>query len=260
MKKAMLLAATVLLTVVLLSSAGWSRDLRLAERFDSDLVVGEKTSPVRIKLEGPEEKGLDLSSEWGGYGGPMLYYLTLDLSPLDPMTDDRGVDNFDEGMLLVGGFGGFIYKDFRFGGIGFGNSWETSDRDNLDNRYSADMSLGGGGIFIEYNNTMSSNMGLAAGTMLGAGSMTLEASGPDLGPDKEWDAEESFFMAYPYVGVWMAPVKWMWIELDAGYLFFEMDTGGSEFENDLGVEMVDGDFGGGFQAALKLNFGHNPNL
>lgn len=298
MKKTFLWVAVVFMSVVFISSTGWSRDLQLAERFDSSLVVGEETSPVRIRMEEPEKKdspsdltprdlldtplkempeearslvkdelGLDLE-HFGGYGGPMIYYMNLDLSPLDPMTEDLHMDSFEEDMLLIGGFGGMIYKDFRLGGFGFGNSQDTSGRDDLGNRHSAELSYGGGGIFMEYNHTLSPNFGLAGGAMLGAGRMSLEASGTDaVNGDWDWDADESFFMGNPYLAFWVAPTKWMWIQLDAGYLFFEMDTSGSKFENDSintvsgdPYEMVDDDLGGGFQAALKINFGYNPNL
>ncbi|MFO8058916.1 MAG: hypothetical protein R6V10_16645, partial [bacterium] len=56
MKKTFLWVAVVFMSVVFISSTGWSRDLQLAERVDSSLVVGEETSPVRIRMEEPEKK------------------------------------------------------------------------------------------------------------------------------------------------------------------------------------------------------------
>jgi hypothetical protein len=51
----------------------------------------------------------------------------------------------------------------------------------------------------------------------------------------------------------------MWVQANAGYMFFTFDASGDQFENDLGVEMVDGNLNGGFAASLTLNFGWNPN-
>ena len=48
--------------------------------------------PNRVKIDG-----------FGGYGGPMVSYLWMDMSPLEPMTKDRGLDEFVGGMFFVGG-------------------------------------------------------------------------------------------------------------------------------------------------------------
>jgi len=237
-------------------------------RISLDRAVVSNSDDVSIRLIQDEEMSLESKIEskipvelenFGGFGGPMLQYIQLDLDTFAPMTDDRGIDEFESQMLLIGGLGGVIYKDFRFGGFGFGNGQETSGRDALGNRRSAEISMGGGGVFLEYNPAFNSRMGLALGSLIGAGGMDLEASGDDLGPDGDWNAQAGFFMAYPYLGVWAAPVEWMWVQVDAGYLYYNIDSDEDEFENDLGVEMIDGDITGGFSASLKLNFGYNPN-
>ena len=232
-------------------------DLTLNIHGDETLAYGkEKATSARKRVD-------ELSQDWGGFGGPLLMYFQLDREALDPMTRDRGVDRFESDMLLIGGLGGLIYQDFRFGGFGFGNSQDTADRTDDGFRRSADMSMGGGGIFMELNRTVTPNFGLAAGVMLGAGNIRFKASGDDLsltpGEIGKWKADGSFFMSYPYLGFWLAPVNWMWVQLDAGYLFFDLDTSNSKWKNDHGVKMVDGDLGGGFMAGLKLNFGYNPN-
>jgi len=189
----------------------------------------------------------------------MIQYISLDVEALDPMTGDRKVDGFQSDMLLIGGQGGVVYNNFRFGGFGFGNSQDTAGRAGGERR-SADMSFGGGGIFMEWTYPVGPGLAVVGGSLIGAGSMSLSASGDDLGPSEDWSADGSFFMAYPYAGVIYAPVKFAWIQLDAGYLLFEMDTGGSKFENDLDLDMVDGDITGGFSASLKIHFGFDPSL
>jgi hypothetical protein len=173
------------------------------------------------------------------------------------MTDDRKIDQFPAGQFLIGGKGGLIYKDFRFGGFGFGNSWEKANTVGGKWR-NAEYSLGGGGLFLEYNHAFNSNMGLALGAMLGAGNMTFSAKGNDLGINREWDTSQSFFMAYPYLGIWGGATKWSWIQLDAGWLFFDLDHSRHGFENKLGTEMVDDNLRGGFMLGLEINFGYNP--
>jgi len=237
------------------ASAG---EVTLTGMFDEPVVSG--SAEIGVPLGDDGEKG---PGHWGGFGGPMVHYVQLDLSATEPMTEDRGLSGFNDELYLIGGLGGLIYKDFRFGGFGFGNSWEESGRDALGNRLSAEMSFGGGGVFFEYNTTLNRWAGFLAGSYLGAGGFDFEASGPDmdlLGVDDDWSADGSVFMAYPYLGLWLAPTEWMWVQLDAGYLYFQLDTGGSEFENDFDIEMIDDDLMGGFQAGAKLLFGYNPAI
>lgn len=235
--------------------------VRIRGLFDRDL-VSDASSEVKVDLDEKKDepkKDRLKKGEWGGFGGAMIQYLRLDLSPLDPMTDDRGVETFEEEMLLIGGLGGVIHNNFRFGGFGFANDQESDDR-VLGLRRGADMSISGGGLLFEYNNMLDPQYGVVAGAMIGVGSIDLEASGADLGTDGKWDGDTDFFMAYPYLGVWYAPLSWMWIQLDAGYLYFNMDTSTSEFENDLNVDMTDGDLSGGFQAGLRVVFGYDPAM
>ncbi len=223
----------------------------------------EKRPPISIQLGEyfgggkDKDKSESHNNEWGGFGGPMVQYLTLDLSALDPMTDDRGIGDFDENITMIGGTGGMIHNNFRFGGFGMAGYQDESDLVALDRR-KASMSLGGGGLFFESHHFLNDNAGLLAGFLLGAGNIELEAKGADMGPDEKWKVNESFLMFCPYVGIWYAPIDWMWIELDAGYQIFDIDTSDSDFRNDLGVKMVDGDIAGGFQAGLKINFGWYP--
>lgn len=226
----------------------------------------QDSQPGLIRIDMQEQESEEPAaekkpSEWGGFGGPLLMYLTLDTGAFEPMTDDRDMDNFDGSMVMVGGLGGLIHKDFRFGGFGFGGSQDVADRDAADERISAEMSIGGGGLFFEANRALNPSFGVLAGTMIGAGGLDFKASGADLDPlgiDGDWDADASFFLAYPYLGLWVAPTNWMWVQLDAGYMYFDVETTTSEWENDLDVEMIDGDLSGGFQADLRVCFGYKP--
>lgn len=204
--------------------------------------------PKRVKIEG-----------LGGYGGPMVSYLWMDMSPLEPMTKDRGLDDFGGGMFLVGGSGGVIKDNFFIGGFGFGGSQQVSGKiDGGFGHGDAEIGMGGGGLIIEANSGKG-QAGVVLGAMLGAGGIWLEADGDDLGPDGEWDATSGVGIVYPYLGFWFAPTDWMFVQIDAGYMFFELDATGGSYWSDSHMDMVDGQLYGGPQANLKINFGTMGN-
>jgi len=260
------MAAVIALTVPAGVFAGGVKLNKQA--FDRVMMGDPNGSRISVRFDEPEadkdkdKEGHHKASDgkpgtWGGFGGPMIQYFQLDVSPLEPMTRDRKIDNFNNQLVLVGGVGGLIHQDFRFGGFGFGYQDESTGRVAADHRR-AKLSFGGGGLLMEYNHTVNSNVGLLAGAMLGAGKLDFKATGLDMGPGKEWKADGNVFLAYPYLGLWLAPAKFFWVQFDAGYLFFDLDTGGAKWDNQLGVDMIDGNVSGGFQASLKLNFGYNP--
>jgi len=220
----------------------------------------EERPPVTFRFE---NESAPEPGKWGGYGGPMVNYLWLDMSALDPMTDDRGLDSFDDGLLTIGGMGGFVYSPIEYpgwiyvGGMGFGGSQSRSE-DVGGNDRDADVSFGGGGVFIEYHYPISAKADISAGVMAGAGALTLSAEGDDIlsGGDDSWDGSSSFFMACPYAGFAYNPLKWLRLEVTGGYLYFESDISGSDFEIDsTGMEMTDGDIVGGPQVSLRALFG-----
>ena len=203
------------------------------------------------KGEEPKHKKVELPADLGGYGGPMISYLWLDLTPTKPMTDKRGLDEFANGMFFYGGSGGVIKGNFFFGGFGFGGSQRVDDTVKGDSR-SAEIDMGGGGLIIEANSGKG-KAGVVAGAMLGAGGISLSAKGDDLGGD--WNASSGVGLAYPYLGVWFAPTDWMFVQLDGGWMFFKLDATGGTYWSDNHKDMVDGQIMGGPQVNLKLNFG-----
>lgn len=252
------LAVFVAAVALMAPSGAWAGTGRVAQAFDRVMLGGEDGPQVSVRFDEPKaEKALAKSKDWGGFGGPMVQYFQLNVAPLEPMTRDRKIDNFNNQLILVGGLGGFIYKDFRMGGFGFGYHDETTGRVLADHRR-AEMDFGGGGLLFEYSHALNPNIGLLMGAMLGAGSFDFKATGLDMGAGKEWSEDGNVFLAYPYLGVWLEPVSFFWVQLDAGYLFFDLDTGGANWDNQLGMDMTDGNLSGGFQASLKFNFGYNP--
>ncbi|HUT53508.1 MAG TPA: hypothetical protein VM658_08965 [bacterium] len=260
MKTVTRLAVLMAAFALMVPAGAWAGSGRVRQAFDRVMVGGEDGPQVSVRFDEPAaEKAPAKSKDWGGFGGPMVQYFQLNVNPLEPMTRDRKIDNFDSGLILIGGVGGLINKDFRFGGFGFGFQDDVTGRVAGQHRR-ASMSFGGGGLLFEYNHAFNPMFGFDAGAMIGAGGIDLKATGLDLGPGKEWSENGTVFLAYPYLGIWGAPAKFFWVQLDAGYLYFDLDTGGSGYDNELNKDMVDGNLTGGFAASLKLNFGYNPNL
>jgi len=227
----------------------------------------EERPPVSIRLWKDDEfPGSETGAGWGGWGGPMVGFVNLDLSALDPMTDERGISSFNENLVTVGGLGGMVYSApdedgwWRFGGMGFAVNQSESNRVAAQNR-KAEMNLNGGGVFLECHYPMGSRVDAAFGAMVGAGVLELKAEGDDLGiisitGDNDWSATESFFMGYPYAGLSYKVLDWMRVEATAGYLLMEADLSGTDYIiDDSGMKMTDGDILGGPQYALRLVFG-----
>jgi len=226
----------------------------------------EKEKPaVSFRLWGEELRSELAARNWGGWGGPLVAYLNLDLGALDPMTDDRGVPRFEENLFMVGGLGGAAYRPpdqkgwWYFGGMGFGMNQDESDKVAGQDRR-AEMSLGGGGVFLEYHYPFGARVEGALGCLLGAGSLTLKAEGDDIGPvdDDEWSENESFALYYPYGGVSVGVTKWMKLEAMAGYMFMQADLSGADYMADTGLDLTDGDVLGGPQYMVRIIFGFGP--
>jgi hypothetical protein len=233
----------------------------------------DERPPVSIKLwkEEDEEEESRVKEKWGGWGGPMVGGLVLDLSPIEAMTKDRDVSEFNETFTVIGGMGGLAYQNpnskgwWRFGGMGFGGSQHESDRVEGDTR-KAEMSIGGGGLFVEYHYPIASRLELGLGGAVGGGSLSLDAEGADLGillegstivdVDGDWSESEGFWFGYPYAGASFKITDWMRLEAVGGYLFMDADLSGADFViDDSDMEMTDGDMQGGLQYMVRILFG-----
>ncbi len=228
----------------------------------------EEKPPISIRLGREiEERRPDWTRKgrWGGWGGPMVGQLILDLSCLDPMTRDRDISGFNETMTPVGGMGGLAYSPldqkgwFRFGGMGFGMDQSESKRVN-DQTRKAKMGIGGGGLFGEYHYPVLSRLDVGLGGIVGAGSITLRVEGEDLFPvpdGDKWTESEEFWFGYPYAGVSLKVLDWLRLEAMAGYLFMNVDLSGADFYiDDSDEDMTDGDLEGGPQYMLRILFGY----
>ena len=164
---------------------------------------------------------------------------------------------------MIGGLGGFVWKPdnwegyWYIGGLGFAGSQTVSD-DVKGMDLEADVSLFGGGVFVEYRHPFEHGIDLVFGAMAGAGGLTLRAKGDDLGAeDDSWSENTHFAMGCPYGGVGYKPLDWMRIEAMAGYMIFEPDLSGSSYEIN-GMEMTDGDLSGQAGYMFRVLFGYGP--
>ncbi len=258
MKRAAIM--TLVLTVLGLALAAGAAERNDLIALDSSMFTEPKVTLTGFGLNEPEPSMPKTGGNWGGFGGPMVAYLDVDLSCFDPVSEYPGTEGLKDGMALVGGFGGAVYKNFKFGGFGFGGNTAVSGA-GLNSNREVLLTIGGGGVFLEYDYPVSGRLGVLAGAWLGAGRLSLNVKGLDSPPIDsrvaKWTANGPFFMAEPYLGGRFNFTDWFWLQLDLGYLYLDLDS--SDFTNyGLGMDMADDDVNGAFQATLKIVYGFDP--
>jgi hypothetical protein len=244
-------------------------------------------SPLDPPPKRPKDEEVPVPN--GFFVGPMFQLLNMDLSNLNPMTSDRHLPEFSGQMFLIGMSGGVIHGHGRYGA--FFLYGDQQRRRRVDNKVrTAEMLFQGGGLVAEYSREYKGHrereypnyvpyvrFGYIFGGMFGMGQLRLTAEGHDLGKLTEvknatgsgthlasaneiFDLNQTVMIAFPYVGVWVSPYDWLWLELDLGYLYFTFDDTGSQVLAGNGKKMVNGNFKGGPQIGIKVLFGENPNV
>lgn len=202
----------------------------------------------------------------GWFVGPMIWKLYLDLSTLDPMTVDRGLDGFQDDPFVIGIMGGLIRNNWRFGGLfvtGAQAHYKVIDNVTAGARISLDAF----GVFVDYEREYKSarakkyysripylRYGWLVGGIAAHGQLGLEGEGKDTG---NWSESTTLNIFNPYLGLWVSPFDWLWAQVELGYIFIMMED--MQFESN-GVPLTDGPIGGGPQLGFKLVFGSNPNF
>ncbi len=156
-----------------------------------------------------------------GFGGPWVGWLDLDLAELNEPLAANGYDAFPDGMLLFGGGGsGGSLSGLRFGGGGGGGDVST----RRDGRI-ARLSVGYGGVWLDYGLVGTERFDLSVGAILGGGAAELELV-RGLPQDFE-DAiatpittkmERGFFAAQPMAGLSVGLSPWLSLRVSGGYL------------------------------------------
>ncbi|OGP57705.1 MAG: hypothetical protein A2V67_16505 [Deltaproteobacteria bacterium RBG_13_61_14] len=230
---------------------------------------GREKPPVDVRLGEKKEHHAKPAKErktpaWlkgktvGGWGGPTMNYLGLDLDVFEPLTEGRGLNEFHHDTWLIGGMGVGRIGPVRIGGMGFGDSQSQRKTVAGDER-KATIDLAGGGGILELEGDLLPKVGLFGGAMLGGGNIRLSARGADL-TDQEWDESETFFLAYPYGGLTVKVLPFMRLEATYGWLFFDYSPGGADYAPGPGVKAVDGSLSGAGTAQVRLLFGYETKL
>lgn len=176
----------------------------------------------------------------GGGGGYTPGWLFMDVDALNATIVAAGGTPFDGGRMMMQGGQGYAYlllvENLRIGGMGMSGTRSTSRLETATNtRRDVELSVGYGGVTLEYTLPIVPRLDITVGTLLGGGGMSLTLR-RDNGSSKEWgdiwgetggsqDAAEfsrrlegSFFTFQPSVTLEFAILRWLGLRAGAGYL------------------------------------------
>lgn len=132
----------------------------------------------------------------GLFGGVMPSWLAMDMKPINEfILGAKGAQLSENGVLLLGG-GGAVYimvlPNVRIGGVGTSGWLKSTSLDAGGTRRDAKMTVGWGGVTIEYVVPIVERLDLAAGIMLGAGGIDLTMR-INNGGNNTWTSEQKYF-------------------------------------------------------------------
>ena len=176
----------------------------------------------------------------GGGGGYTPGWLFMDVDALNATIVAAGGTPFDGGRMMMQGGQGYAYlllvENLRIGGMGMSGTRTTSRLESLTNtRRDVELSVGYGGVTLEYTLPIVPRLDVTVGTVLGGGGMSLTLR-RDRGSSKEWEdvwgevggpqdavefsrrLEGSFFTFQPSVTLEFAILRWLGLRAGAGYL------------------------------------------
>ena len=194
--------------------------------------VDEKYEPVPPARSSP-----------GKIGGGVGYtpgWLMMDVDALNATIVAAGGTPFDGGTIMLNGGQGYAYillvQNLRVGGVGMSGSRSTSRIEQSTNtRRDVELSVGYGGVTIEYSQPLVPRLDLTFGAVLGAGGMNITMR-RDQGGAKVWGdlwdefgspaapteyartMEGSFFTWSPSVSLEFALLRWLGVRAGVGYL------------------------------------------
>ncbi|MBI5020273.1 MAG: hypothetical protein HZB59_02460 [Ignavibacteriales bacterium] len=183
-----------------------------------------------------------LPAKLGGAGGFTQNLLFLNLDPINDYLGRSGAAKFEkQPMLLLGGQGyGYIMlvQNLRIGGVGASGTMKSASIDTgiyPNMRRDVELSVGFGGMTIEYVLPIVPRLDISAGIMLGAGSTTLKIW-RNQNPNKIWNdiwdeygnnnissyeyartLNGAFFIYQPQVNIEYAVLRWVGVRLGVAY-------------------------------------------
>jgi len=180
----------------------------------------------------------------GAFGGFTPGWLFVDVKPINAVLQSNGGAPLkDSGVFMAGGAGAayiMFVPNLRVGGLGMGGSISSTSLDAAGIRRDAELSVGFGGVTVEYVIPVVERLDVAVGTMLGGGGIDLTLR-RDTGGNNTWLQEwgafysgnyentaqipnvtrrmsGSFFVYIPSVSVEYAIVGWLGARLGASYV------------------------------------------
>jgi hypothetical protein len=181
------------------------------------------------------QKGQFFDAPFGGGIGYVPAWYLPNLVPLNSQLKVSGMSELSTSGFYSSGIAGFIYigfiKHLRIGGMGFGGSLSSSEKDDLVNREIV-YSLGGGGVTVEYTLPFIKNIGVSVGAVIGAGNMEIhiyrnsgsfeweniwEEFGSTQTENYNRKLENSFWMFTPTVNVDFPVYRFVSLRIGAGY-------------------------------------------
>ncbi len=180
-----------------------------------------------------------VQSKIGGAGGFTQNLLFIDLNPINEYLRKSRGSGFDKTpMLLLGGQGyGYIMivPNLRIGGMGAGGSLTSKSIDTVTNtRRNVELSVGFGGVTIDYTIPIVPRLDASIGVFLGSGSTEIKLT-RNSNPNKIWDEvwdnfgtdkkiddytqklSGSFFIFQPQLNLEYAIWRWLAIRIGIGY-------------------------------------------
>ncbi len=128
----------------------------------------------------------------GAFGGFMPGWLFVDTAPINSFLQAAGGAPLnDDGVLMVGGGGAayiMLVPNLRIGGMGMGGDISSTSLNTDGVRRDAELSVGFGGVTIEYVFPVLERFDIAVGGMLGGGGIDITLR-QDAGGNKTWNQE-----------------------------------------------------------------------
>ncbi len=175
----------------------------------------------------------------GAFGGFTPGWLFLDVNPINEyLQAAKGAPLNDGGVPLWGGAGAayiMILPNFRVGGLGMSGSMKSTSLDAFGVRRDAELSVGFGGVTLEYVIPIVDRLDVSVGTMLGGGGIDIVLR-QDQGGASTWSQQwnffgstgsvsnmsrklgSSFFVWIPSVNVEYALLGWVGARLGVSYV------------------------------------------
>lgn len=205
-------------------------------------------------------------------------WLWVDVKDVNQFLSGTGAAPLSESGIWMNGGAGAIYilvvPNLRVGGMGMGGSISSSAVDILTGvRRDVDMSVGVGGVTVEYVVTLMPRLDVAFGTMVGWGGIDLTLRTDKGGPstwsgEKDWFANwpgntntnmtrtltGSFFTLVPAVNIEYAVLGWFALRVGASYVAMMAPSWQVDGKYDL-VGVPAGVKGNGFMVNAGLLLG-----